>query len=339
MRKEQIKSIDFIKAVCALGVLLFHFEVHYTGRELTFIRDYFNGSMLVTVFFIVSGALLWYHYADGLDLKEYYIKRWKGIYPMYYIAFLPCWLMNVLRHGSFLYAGVFAYLYTLLGIDGYVALRTDTYHIVGEWFLGAIIVMYLLFPLIRWLFRKNQWATILGALLLYVVFYDRPITNAIGFWTLSSCLISFCLGLLFMEHRKKIMTLPGILAAAAGYILICVVKVPVHENARWHLLGACVFILLFALGEKVMARPRLNRIFTELSELSYPVFLVHHVILQVIQLFWQPAIWWQILLLEAVTVAVVLVAAKVLTVITKFVVTNFGKIPFKRANTKHVLEK
>ena len=340
MNKEQIKAIDFIKGICALGVLLFHFEVHYGARELRFISDYFNGGMLVTVFFMVSGALLWYHYSGGLDLKTYAVRRWKGIYPMYYIAYLPCWALNVLRHGSVLYAGsAFAYLYTLLGIDGYLALRTDTYHIVGEWFLGAIIVMYLLFPVLRWLLRKSLWATVLGALALYLVFYDRTITSGIGFWTISSCLISFCLGPLFMEYRKQIISLPGVLAAAAGYVLICVVKVPLPDNAKLHLWGVCVFILLFALGERIMARPRLSRLFTELSRLSYPVFLSHHVILLAVLALWQPEPLWQILVLAAGTVGVVLLVSKALAVVTKFVVMRFEKNSLKGSNTKPVLEK
>ena len=326
MRKEQIKSIDFIKGICALGVLLFHFEGHYTARYLSFFSKYFNGGILVTVFFMVSGALLWYHYADRLNLKDYALKRWKGIYPMYYIAFIPCWLLNVWRHGSFLYEGSgWAYLYTLLGIDGYLAFNTNTYHIVGEWFLGAIILMYLLFPVIRWAFLKSKWATVAGALALYVGFYGKTITNVMEFWTVSSCLISFCLGLLFMEYRKQIISLPGILVAAVGYILLNVVRIPMDSNAAYHVSGICLFILLFALGEKIMARPRLEPIFQVLSRLSYPIFLVHHVILQVIILIWQPKPMWQIAVLVVLTIGVVLLVSKVLAVITKFVVTGFEK--------------
>ena len=326
MRKEQIKSIDFIKGICALGVLLFHFEGHYTARYLSFFDHYFNGGTLVTVFFVVSGALLWYHYGDGLNLKDYAIKRWKGIYPMYYIAFIPCWLLNVWRYRSFLYEGsAFAYIYTLLGMDGYLAFNTNTYHIVGEWFLGAIILMYLLFPAIRWAFLKNKWITVVGALALYLGFYGKTVTNVMEFWTISSCLISFCLGPLFMEYRKKLISMPGILASAVGYILLNVVRIPVDSNAALHLSGVCLFILLFALGEKIMARPRLEPMFRTLSRLSYPIFLVHHVIVQVVLMIWQPVPLWQIAALMVLTVAVVLAVSKVLAVITEFVVTGCEK--------------
>lgn len=326
MRKEQIKSIDFIKSICALGVFLFHFECHYTSRSLTFVTNYFDSGAVVTVFFMVSGALLQYHYAQRLNLKEYYIKRWKAIYPMYYIAFIPCWMLYVLRHRSFTYAGSpFAYLYTLLGIDGYLALRTSTYHIVGEWFLGAIIVMYLLFPAIRWLFAKNKWATIVGALALYLIFYDKPITHNTPFCTISSCLISFCLGMLFIEYRKKIMTLPVILVAALGYVLLGVVRLPMPLNAALHLMGICLFILLFALGERIMEKSLPCKVFTELGKLSYPVFLIHHVMLQMVLLIWQPEPWWQIVLLLIFTIAVILVAAKVLAQVTGWIVARLGK--------------
>ena len=339
MRKEQIKSIDFIKGICALGVLLFHFECHYTSRTLTFISNYFDGGSLVTVFLIVSGALLWYHNADHLELKSYYIKRWKAIYPMFYLAYVPFWALNVLRHGAVFYNGSpFAYLYSFLAIDGYVSLRTTTYTLVGEWFLGAIIVLYILFPLLRWCFSKNRWLTFVGVAALYVLFYDKPITNASGYWTISSCLVSFCFGMLFMEYRKQIMSLPGILAAAVGYVLVAIVGIPVSANAKYHLEGLCLFILLFAAGEKIMARPRLEPMFRKLSKLSYPVFLVHHVILLVILQIWQPVPMWQIAVLAVLTIAVILVASQVLVMVTKFVMTGFEKIWSKR-KTKCVLEK
>lgn len=339
MRKEQIKSIDFIKTICALGVFLVHFEDHYAARPLYFFGRYFNGGMLVTVFFIVSGGLLWYHYSDNLELKRYYVKRWKGIFPMYYIAFIPVWLINVVRHGSFLYEGpAYAYVYTLLGMDGYLAFTTETYHIVGEWFLGAIIVMYLLFPMIRWSFHKNKWALVAGTVLLYMVFYDKPITNTSGFWTISSCLVSFCLGLLFMEYRKSIISLPGVLVAAMGYVLLCVVGVSLPHNALWHILGACMFILLFALGEIVMERPWVNRLFRELSRLSYPVFLTHHVILQVFLMIWQPTVWWQIGLYAVLIIVVVLFVSQMLAMITKFVMKELGKCCAKGISAKNGLE-
>lgn len=340
MRKEKIKSIDFIKGICAIGILLFHFESHYTSRALTFVSNYFDAGAVVTVFFMVSGALLQYHYSQKLDLKEYYIKRWKGIYPMFYLAYIPCWILNVLRHGAVLYNGpASSYLYTFLGIDGYLAQRVDTYYILGEWFLGAIIALYLVYPLLRWLFVKNKWVAVAGALALYLVFYDQPITNANAFWSISSCLISFTLGMFLLEFRKQIVTLPAVSLAALGYILLSVLRVPMPVNAGRHLLGICLFVLLFALGEKVMARPRLERVFVELGKLSYPIFLVHHVILWAVLQIWQPVAWWQIGLLAALVVAVVLVVAKVLAIITNFVLTKFQLIWSKGRNNKPVLEK
>lgn len=46
------------------------------------------GSYGVTLFFIVSGAVLMYIYGDKeIDLASYYKKRFLGIYPMFWLAF------------------------------------------------------------------------------------------------------------------------------------------------------------------------------------------------------------------------------------------------------------
>lgn len=177
--------------------------------ELTWLKGYANGnvgSFLVTIFFAVSGALLHYHYADHPSLSGYYIKRWRGIYPMFYLGYLYFLVIKTCDNRTPFYrGGAWRYVFTLLGMDGYLEPRVSTYYIIGEWFLGAIIILYLLYPAVLWIFKKSKMAAYVGTVLLYAAFYGKTITSANAFWTVSSCLLSFVFGIAFMKRTDTIL--------------------------------------------------------------------------------------------------------------------------------------
>ena len=75
-RKKVIDQFDLIRAISCIGIVLFHFSVEY-GRP-RFFSDFGNGitygDIYVTVFFFISGALLFYNYREVTDLRAFYKK-------------------------------------------------------------------------------------------------------------------------------------------------------------------------------------------------------------------------------------------------------------------------
>ena len=53
------------------------------------------GSLFVGVFFLISGGVLYYNYPEVKNLSTFYYKRWKSIFPMFYITFLFFFIRNV----------------------------------------------------------------------------------------------------------------------------------------------------------------------------------------------------------------------------------------------------
>ena len=87
MAKERDHSIDFLRALCALGIVLFHFYCHTPDGLPRLFYSYANGSVgntLVNVFFIISGYALYLNNPEIKDLKAFYKKRFRSIFPVRY---------------------------------------------------------------------------------------------------------------------------------------------------------------------------------------------------------------------------------------------------------------
>lgn len=332
MEKPAIQSLHVIRGISTLGIVAFHFSCALTNTDFFPLLTFANGdwgSAFVSVFFILSGALLYYRYADSEKdnrLRVYYYKRWKAIFPMYYITYLLFEVQNIISHGSVLFRGEpWRYLFTLFGMDGYLSRNTTTYYIMGEWFTGAIILLYLLFPLLLWFFRKNSYITVGATALLYILFLDKPIVNPVSYWSITSCLMSFVLGMLVMKHWKMLTGKWAALVSMIGIAAIGFFDLPLSDDLWDHLMGLFLFIFLAFIGEFIMKWRVSAKVFTQLSRVSYACFLLHHLTLADILAAWNPAQPWNVLLLLALSTVWILCLSTALTVVADAAVKTIDK--------------
>ena len=84
--KKRIKEFDLLRTFCAIVIILYHFSVHIGGGYSFLWLGNTNakwGLVAVTVFFMLSGCLLYYNHDEVHkdEVKEFYKKRWKQIFP------------------------------------------------------------------------------------------------------------------------------------------------------------------------------------------------------------------------------------------------------------------
>ncbi len=336
-QKEHIKACDFMRAVCALGIVLYHYSVHITDENLQSVFRFCQiewSDVIVTIFFLISGAMLFYNYPVISSLKGFYYKRWKSIFPFFYLIFIPKFLLNVIRYKSVFYLGhPFGLLLSFLGVDGYFSYRIDTYYMMGEWFLGAIILLYLLYPAVLWLFRKSAALTTFLAIAGYIFMLQSGIFIIDPLRNLLSCLMCFELGMLFMKYKKRLCTLAVCLISLALAVLVCACEMglPIYPVTRYHLVGIFLFTVLFYLGDYVMKVPYLSKALSEISKLSFPIFLLHHItILQAVELF-MPETAAAELIEFLVVLTVILAASKILSIVVKWI---FGTAVYQKLEAK-----
>ena len=175
MEKKRYYELDFMRAVCALIVVCYHFSCALDIFELQGFKNilytYANGrwgEMAVSVFFMLSGAAMIHNYkGKRLNVAEFYKKRWMNLFPMFYVMWILMYVIKASVKNNWFWGGQpKLLLLSLIGMDGYFYYHQPNYHSIGEWFLGAIIFLYILFPILKRLFElKRMLSTIvLGAL-------------------------------------------------------------------------------------------------------------------------------------------------------------------------------
>lgn len=298
MKQKRLFYLDVIRAVCAVMIVVYHFPLAIS-QPVDYFHSFANGSfgmIAVYCFFMVSGASLMYRYQEEtkLDLKAFYKKRFFSIYPLFWITYVMAFFWVFWQLGEvYRIIPTKAIIWSVIGMDGWLAHLVPTFYMVGEWFLGSIIILYAVFPLLRVWYKKNRHmllaASLLAALWLFAAnpfpmeIKQNPITGV----------FYFLLGAWLEDERQffSARNPKGLnkvwLCAACGMIVWIFVPVTggVGQFGREvsFLLFSIIFYLFWmgASGWLEGIRVLKNGI-SRLAAASYGVFLTHHVAAQMI---------------------------------------------------------
>lgn len=287
MKKERLFYLDFIRTIAVISILITHFNARFLYLNppmpekavlTTTVSNVYIGSWGVSLFFIISGAALMYVYQEKNEIKQFYKKRFMSIYPMFWIAYIVAFFYLFYTNKTIPGSGApkINFLYTILGMDGMVAAYIPTYYILGEWFLGAIILMYVLFPLLRLGVKKKPIMTFGLSLLIYgvIVVCIKDINVSIIILTR---LPEILFGMLYVQSEKKI---DWKTAVSATIILVVnsIIKPSFPDAIQTTYVGIASFILLIYLS--YWFRFKICYCMCNIvSKYSYAIFLVHHVII------------------------------------------------------------
>ena len=134
--KKSIAAIIFVRACSCLGIVIYHYFEHANGNYKTYFRTANSniGVMFVTLFFNISGTVLYYNYPKVNSIKKFYYKRWKSLLISYNICiFLFYITISLIRH-KLIYQGPWnILLFNLIGLDGYLryGLKYDVFNLGG----------------------------------------------------------------------------------------------------------------------------------------------------------------------------------------------------------------
>lgn len=149
-RKAPLPALTGIRTLLALAIVLFHFTPPHLGLLYPFVD---NGYVFVGVFFLISGYILTYNYADrgaGLIKRDFWIARVSRLYPVYLLVLLISSTMlldewHARPHAEF-WQGL---LLTPILLQGWSPTLATFWNTVA-WTLSCEVVLYIAFP---WLIR------------------------------------------------------------------------------------------------------------------------------------------------------------------------------------------
>ncbi len=283
--KNRIHAFDFIRVVSALGVFLFHLSIalsDYAPQIASVRLPDQTGFLFVTCFFMLSGALLEYQYGHrlrtGKERRDYARKRFLAVFPSFYLCFVPLFLIAAWRHHSFFFRGTkWPLLLSLVGMDGYFSSSVTTYYMIGEWFLGGLIIMYLLYPLLSEGTPRQDLAAGCMILLLYILTCSKRLLAVSPLANIPSCLVSFYAGILFVRHhlQDRVWNVRILTLLSCGITSLCLgTKGRVPEGITLHLAGLSIFLILYLAGRRIHLK-----LFRLAGAYTYEFFLVHHLII------------------------------------------------------------
>lgn len=292
MKKERLVYLDFIRAIAVIAILLTHYNAIYVYlwdeivlKKVVLTWRVFNlyiGDFGVSLFLIVSGAALMWVYDNRLELKTFYSKRFISIYPMFWIAYFTSFL-----YSFFLNRGINQsipkqnIIFSILGFDGYLGSIIPTFYQVGEWFLGFIIIVYLIFPVLRLGVKRYPKLTVAVTMIVYLIFnlyYPFNLTK-------STCLFirlpEILFGMYFVKYIKSV-NWKAALISGMVLILNTILAPQFDKDFQTSYIGICSFILLVYLASFFCRSILVTKISKIISKYSYAVFLVHHYIILMI---------------------------------------------------------
>lgn len=347
-KKPRLFYLDWIRAIAAILIVVTHFNNPYLESTRFFVNRPFGiyiGGLGVSLFLIISGAALMYNYVDreSLDLRTFYTKRAKTLYPMFWVAFVVANILLFIRNNGYIFVPrhKITAIFSLFGMDGYAsAFGVGTFYTLGEWFLGFIILFYIVFPLLRVGVNKMPIATVCIVLALYaatIVFFTfYQIPRVPSDILLTTRLPELVFGMIFVKFIKKV---PHWLAAISFVILALQQLTHIlKDNIAVTVVGILAFLLLSYIGELVKSFKPLRACTKFISAYSYPIFLVHHVLIMQVFTVIYP-VWlnrWQAYGLLIAEFVVILVLSVILKRFTNLIVGFASKCCAKSSSKNSV---
>lgn len=300
--EKRYNFINLIRVIACLVIMIYHYfnSLGILGirqfESMEFLyktRNMNMATVAVGLFFMISGSglMLSSDAKENFSAISFYKTRIiKIIIPFYVSYFLYIFIqlaifrmpISVLFEGRPLYSIVF----TILGMDGYLSLYgVKTFYLgIGEWFLFPLLIMYLLFPLLRKLIKKNRivaFCTMTAFFLFVTLLYDKiPYMNLIPCYTnVFVKIYEFFLGMLLITLIDEIPGWLFIIASAPviWFYLTCAYYLQDNEAIRI-LIQNVSFFLFFAGFERLFKKlPKSFHALSVISRYTYPAFLIHHV--------------------------------------------------------------
>lgn len=289
MAKQRLYYLDFVRALSTLIIVLTHYNALYiynaqNPRAFVICAYPFNiyiGSLGASLFLIISGASLYLTYgnADKFDFKKFYTRRFLGIYPMFWVGFIVVSLINFIESKGGSISGIPRrnIIFSVLGIDGLASsFGIKTFYRVGEWFLGFIILFYVIFPFV--LLAVKKWPVISAVVCLAMYTATLLLGSKYSLSMLiSTRLPEIMFGMYFIKYFKQGNVRWYVALASLAVLVLNEFLAPDHidGNIQVTYVGVCAFLLLVYVS-KFFKFAIARNICDVICKYSYPCFIIHH---------------------------------------------------------------
>lgn len=265
-KRKIIKSIEAIRGLAAIYVLLGHIvqiyqPYSYFPKSQFYMKTIFGyGHEAVILFFIVSGFSIYYssrftNFKNKDELKLYFYKRFRRIYPIFFISLLLALLVLFITGlSSDLNRNILSFLFLTDVSAGSIANPIPTNFPI--WSLTYEVFYYILYPILLLGIHKFGLKKVTGlviivsflASLFYFFGYPNYFSNVLQYyWTWMAGVVLADLKL--NEKKIKFSLLRGCLILSIAFMLTFE-KIVVLRDSFWALFFCIIFLSFFVANFK-----------------------------------------------------------------------------------------
>lgn len=235
------------------------------------------GRVGVALFFILSGALLIKKYYDHLNNISFYKKRLVRIEVPHMIGFLCAFALQYLINPRIINVDIIGAIFSFIGL-GYSGefwnkLGVRSIWVIGEWFTAVIIFLYLIFPLMRWLFINYLK---IGSFIISFIFLlnleFEILTYHNGWFSITNGMMCFWMGMLFEKYKHvfdKKWCISLLSCVAIIYWFINPKDILGYKYLSCFVFSCLLFICLYRIKFS-------NTLVQFVCKYNYEIYLTHH---------------------------------------------------------------
>lgn len=283
MERRRLPALEGLRALGTIGIFLFH-----SGFL-------FQGTFPVTLFFMLSGFLLYYRKAGRSGdvtfaswIKGYVWKKWRKFYPLHLITFLIA-VALVLRKSIWTRELTVSGLLQLLLIHPFFP-KYALSHNGLSWFLAVTMFLYVIaFFLLKLIDNvhktKGCIAFTLGIIVLLsllsrkgisLYLYTNPLYRILDFW----------LGMLIAKaYLGRVAEVKN--ATKTEFLLVVIFFVQyalsllIGETPGYYSVLFAVALYVFAIGEGVVSKIISGKVFRIIAYYSFEFYMIHELALRI----------------------------------------------------------
>jgi peptidoglycan/LPS O-acetylase OafA/YrhL len=281
---NKIFYLDFIRVIAIFMVILYHFNgelISKNSNNIILGQTVFRqaiGDLGVTLFIILSGASLMQSSLKNFALLNFIKRRVLGILPAYWLCYFIVFTLLFIKNGSIVnYYPKWTVLLTVFGLDGFLLYKIPSYYLIGEWFIGFILILYLIFPFLRYLILKNPFLAIISVISFsyfsHTYYDDIFIVNEARNPIIR--LPEFLFGMIYIFKIKKCeLNFLFLITMLLTYFAIYEPNIQIQYYGL--ILGISIFLILTKVSAIFERSNSLRNLIIKGSEYSFVAFLVHH---------------------------------------------------------------
>ena len=314
----ELVGLDLLRFILAVAIVIRHYYFFYYGHveldQIVESQPFFSvigilykwGGEAVQAFWLISGLIFYSIYHDEIikkevSFKEFVFFRFSRLYPLHFLTLLVVAVLQVwysVVHGEFFVAqaqDIKHFVHQILFINAWFPSFEHSFNI-PVWSVSVEILVYIIFFFLAAAgVLRNRGIFVVASLmvLFYMVDAFAPFSRCASFFFFG-CMLAKVLG----ETQKPWTLLVKFIAAFALMgILFRVVKYlnPTLSDEGYGLLVnltllpfASVIVLGFILAFRRLQAVRFVRLFKNLGNLTYSLYLVHMPIILTIVLVLDP---------------------------------------------------